>query len=197
LIHRLLTAFLMIVGLPAVGAEQGPAPYDVGVEINFRQASGDEEVRDEFALQLLSELRRANCFRSVVRVVQTDAEKGAANHETLRLDIRVAEVFEETVYDTSIAERADPRAPQQLELLHTSRVRAVLEVSLEHPASARTLRSKRLNASGAHRPQTIGEDARHRAIQEATIEAAQAVRRFACKGGAKRLDKEIAAAPRP
>ena len=133
----------------------------------------------------------------MVRIVETDSENSAATDETLRLNIGVAELFEETVYDTSIAERADPQAPQQLELLHTSRVYAVLQVSLEHPASASTLRSKRLRGAGAHRPQMLGEDARHRALQEAAIEAAQAVRRFACKGGAKRLDKEIAAAPRP
>jgi len=194
-IRGLLASFVAIVCLPAVLADQGPAPYDIHVALSFAAASGDEEMRDELELPLLSELRRANCFRSVVGVVAGAAKNGAADDDTLVLNVVVSELFEETVYDTSIAQRSDPQAPEQLALLHTSRVYAVLEVSLEHPANAVELRSKRLRGSGAHRPLMLGEDARHTALQEATIEAAHAVRRFVCKGGAKRLDKEIGPSP--
>ena len=197
MIRYLLAAFLTIICSPAVLAAQRPAPYDVQVELSFTGASGDEGMREELELQLLSELRRAGCFRSVVRVVKADAGSSAANRETLRLNVAVSELFEETVYDTSIAQRSDPLAPEQLELLHTSRIHAVMRVTLEHPASGVALRSKRLRGDGAHRPLILGEDARHTALREATIEAAQAVRRFVCKGGAKRLNKEIGAAPGP
>jgi len=196
-IRCLLALFLTISCVPAVLAAQAPAPYDVHVELSFTEASGDEEMRDELELQLLSELRRAGCFRSVIRFVPGDAENRRAESDALRLNVAVSELFEETTYDTSIAERADPQAPQDLELLHTSRIYAVMQVALEHPASGLSLRAKRLRGAGAHRPLMLGEDARHRALLEATIEAAQEVRRFVCKGGAKRLAKEIAAAPGP
>jgi hypothetical protein len=196
-IRCLLALFLAMSCVPVVLAAQGPAPYDVHVELSFAEASGDEEMRDELELQLLSELRRAGCFRAVIRVVAGDAVEHAAERETLRLNVAVSELLEETTYDTSIAERADPQAPQSLELLHTSRIQAVLQVSLEHPASGHTLRARRLRGAGAHRPLLLGEDARLTALREATIEAAQEVRRFVCKGGAKRLAKEIAAAPGP
>jgi len=193
-IRYLLAAILTTACWPTGAAAAGPAAYDIRVELSFAQASGDEGMRDELELQLLSELRRASCFRSVVRAAPDDVD-GDADWETLRLNIAVSEIFEETVYDTSIAQRADPMAPQELELLHTSRIYAIMRVSLEHPASGVELRTKNLRGAGAHRPLTLGEDARHVALTEATIEAAQAVRRFACKGGAKRLNKEIGLPP--
>jgi len=192
LIRTLFAALIALACIPTVAAQE-PAPYDVRVELSFARASGDEGMRDELELQLLSELRRTGCFRSIAKA--TDADPGP-NGETLTLNIVVTELFEETTYDTSIAQRADPLAPDQLELLHTSRVIAVLSVALEHSASGRALRSKRLRGAGAHRPRVRGDDARHAALRQATAEAALAVRRFVCKGGAKRLRKEIEAAPR-
>jgi len=152
-------------------------------------------MRDELELQLLSELRRSGCFRSIAKTSRV--EEAPVDPEILRLNIALADLFEETVYDTSIAERADPMAPQELEMLHTSRFSLLLEVSLEHPGSARALRTKRLRGNGSHRPQMLGDDARHRALTEAAIAAAEGVRRFVCKGGVKRLSKEIGSTALP
>lgn len=191
-----LAALLTLSYLPAAVAAAGPAPYDVQVELGFEGAAGDEGMREELELQLLSELRRAACFRSVAKV--SDGEEGSAvDGETLRLNVDVTEIFEETTYDTSLAARTDPLAPQQLEMAHTSRIDAVMHVSLEHPVSGRVLRAKRLRGHGAHRPLVLGDDARHAALREATIEAALSIRRFVCKGGAKRLRKEIGASSGP
>lgn len=151
-------------------------------------------MRDELELQLLSELRRAACFRSIVRA-DDEGEEIEPGPDTLKLDIAVSEIFEETTYDTSIADRTDPNAPEQLELAHTSRIRAVMRVALVHPESGTELRSRTLRGEGAHRPLVFGDDARQTALIEATIEAAETVRRFVCKGGAKRLKKEIGSAP--
>jgi hypothetical protein len=152
-------------------------------------------MRDELELQLLSELRRSGCFRSIEKGSDTDAT--ASDAAVLRLKIGVLDFFEETVYDTSIAQRADPRAPQELQMLHTSRFHLLLEVSLEHPGSARALRTKRLRGNGSHRPLMLGDDARLRALGEAAFSAAEGVRRFVCKGGAKRLSKEIGSTSGP
>ncbi len=197
MIRSLLAVLLTMSCLPAAVAAQQPAPYDVQVELSFAEASGDEGMREELELQLLSELRRAGCFRSVTRVTHGVDGGTAVDSQTLLLNVAVTKLFEETTYDTSLAERADPRAPQELEMAHTSRIQAVMLVSLEHPASGRALRSKRLRGAGMHRPSMLGEDARLTALREATMNAARAVRSFVCKGGPKRLRKEIGASSGP
>ncbi|NIM02280.1 MAG: hypothetical protein GTO33_05665 [Acidobacteria bacterium] len=151
-------------------------------------------MRDELELQLLSELQRAGCFRSVAPAAD-EGETVKPSPDSIKLNIAVSELFEETTYDTSIAQRTDPMAPQELELLHTSRIRAVMRVALEHAASGVELRARSLRADGAHRPLILGEDARQAALLQATIEAAESVRRFVCKGGAKRLSKELRSIP--
>lgn len=195
MIRYLLAAFLTISCLPVAGAAPGPAPYDIQLDLGFAQTSGDEGMREELELQLLSELRRAGCFRSVARITSGVDEGTAVDAETLRLNVTVTELFEETTYDTSLAARADPRSPQELEMAHTSRIRAVMTVSLEHPASGRALRTKRVRGTGMHRPTMPGEDARYAALREATMHASLGVRSFVCKGGAKRLRKEIGVSP--
>lgn len=197
MIRPFLAALLTMSCLPAAIVAQGPAPFDIQVELSFEEASGDEGMRMELELQLLSELRRAGCFRSVAPVADGIDEGTATDEETLRLSVAVTELFEETTYDTSVAQRSDPRAPGEVEMSYTSRIRAVMRVSLEHPASGRVLRTKRLHGAGAHRPQMLGQDARDMALRAATINAARAVRSFVCKGGAKRLRKEISASSGP
>jgi len=196
-IRYLLSTFLTLSCLPAAIAAQGPAPYDIQLDLSFAQASGDEGAREELELQFLSELRRAGCFRSVTRVVHGVDEGTTPDEETLRLSVAVTEVVEETTYDTSVAERTDPRASAQMRMAYTARIEAVMRVSLEHPASGQVLRTKRLRAQGEHRPLIPGEDARGTALGLATRDAADAVRIFVCKGGAKRLRKEIGASSGP
>lgn len=190
MIRPVLAALLTLSFWTVAPGAGGPAPYDLEVALDFAAASGDETMREELELQVLSELRRAACFRAINRVDAAGDEEDTPR-DLLRLNISVTELFEETTYDTSIAERADPLAPQELELMHTSRIRAVMSVTLEHAASDRELRSRRLRGNGSHRPLIPGEDARLVALREATSEVAQSVRLFACKGGAKRLRKEI------
>ncbi|MCH7780508.1 MAG: hypothetical protein IH848_06650 [Acidobacteria bacterium] len=197
MIRSFLAALLTMSCLPAAIVAQGPAPFDIQVELSFEEASGDEGMRKELELQLLSELRRAGCFRSVARLTHRVDEGTAVDTEMLRLTVAVTELFEETTYDTSLAQRSGPGARPGLELAYTSRIRAVMAVTLEHPASGRALRTRHLRGNGTHRPALPGQDARHTALREATMNAARAVRRFVCKGGAKRLRKEIGASPGP
>jgi len=179
--------------LAGAQAAEAPAPYELGVAIHFTQSSGDEGLREEFELQLLSELRRSACFRSVELDRQDPENEPRSETAELLLRIGVDELFEETVYDTSIAERADSRALESLDLAHTARFSVVVSASLEHSPHGKTLRSRRIRGHGAHRPLVAGEDARHIALREASSEAANSVRSFVCKGGAKRLRKQIAA----
>ena len=74
-----------------------PVPYDLRVELDFKRAAGDQGLREEFELQLISQLRGAACFRSIQRAPENGVEPGP---ETLRLRIALDEMVEETVYDT-------------------------------------------------------------------------------------------------
>ena len=42
MIRYLLSAFLTLSCLPAAVAAQGPAPYDIQLDLSFAKASGDE-----------------------------------------------------------------------------------------------------------------------------------------------------------
>ena len=188
--RRALLVSALLVGSIAIAAGPASAPYDVLVSFDFATASGDVGFREELELQLLSELRRSGCFRTVD--VETGHDETAVPQERLGLRVTVIEVFEETTYDVSTAQRADPNGGPGLELAHTARFRARIEASLEHPASGRSLRSKRIGTSGAHRPMSQYDDARHMARREALLEMVRQTRIFACKGGVKRLNRELA-----
>ncbi len=180
---------------PAALAGKGttPAAYDVDITLEFAATAGEEGIREELELQMLTELRRAACFRSV-ELSAPGAEPTPAvpaADDRLLLRVMVRELFDETTYDASVAQRTAPYAGQSLEIAHTSRFRALVRAALEHPASRRELRGKQIRSSGAHRPLTVGEDARLTARSQALVELVRAIRGFVCKGGGKRLEKEI------
>jgi hypothetical protein len=182
---------LLLAPTSHAGKKNARAPFDLGVRFLFEESAGEEGLREELELQMLTELRRAGCFRTVDLALPAAAGDSAAADE-LRLEVTVRELFDETTYDTSIAQRADPNASHELETAFTTRIRLLVHAALVHPAGERELRSRQIRASGAHRPLTIEEDARLTARTQAMVELVRAIRLFVCKGGEKRLAKEIA-----
>ena len=187
-IGRALVVSSLLLG-SLVFAGRGPVPFDVVLEFEFAEASGDVGFREEVELQLITELRGSACFRSVEMGREPTGE--AAPEDLLRLRITVLEVFEETTHEVSTAQRTDPRSGPGMDLAHTSMFRAYAQATLEHPASNRELRTKKIGSHAAHRPLSHYDDARHIARREALIEMVRETRVFVCKGGSKRLGKEL------
>jgi len=187
---RALIVSSLLLGSLTFAANSGPVPFDVEVEFDFAAASGDVGFQEDAELQLISELRRAACFRSV-KMADHEGELESPD-DVLRLLITVIEVFEETIYDVSTAQRVDPRSGPGMELAHTARIDARIQATLEHPASGLVLRTRRIRASSAHRPLSHYDDARDYVRREALLEVIRETRVFVCKGGSKRLGKELA-----
>jgi hypothetical protein len=187
---RALLVSSLLSGSFAFAGNNAPPPFDLAVGIEFASASGDVGFREEVEIQLLSELRGSACFRSVGMAREED--EADYPEDALRLRITVLEVNEETTYDVSTAQRTDPNAGYGAELAHTARVQARIQVALEHPATGRELRKKRIGASSAHRPLNQYDDAQDYVRREALRDLIRETRAFVCQGGAKRLGKELA-----
>lgn len=185
----LLSPWLVLASI-ATAAGPPAAEFDLEVTFEFGSPGGGVGFREELELQLLSELRRAGCFRRVDIAASRKPQEITADRLLLR--ITVDRAFEETTFDVSTAQRVDPYAAPGLDLAHTSRFEGQIHAALEHPASARVLRVKRVRGSAAHRPRTEADDSRDAARREAIIEMIRNVRVFICKGGVARLRKEIA-----
>ena len=189
-IARALIVSSLLSGSLAFAGDKAPLPFDVAVGIEYAAASGDAGFREEVEIQLISELRGSACFRSVD--MAREGDEADYPEDALRLRITVLEVIEETTYDTSTAQRVDPQSGYGAELAHTARLHARIQVALEHPATGRELRKKRIGASSAHRPLNEYDDAQDYVKREALRDLIREIRLFACRGGAKRLGKELA-----
>jgi hypothetical protein len=163
------------------------------IDLNYSGRSVDRTVREEVELQLSSDMTTRGCFGEL----RFTPPKGSVNDEptddstNFLLRIVIQEVFEETTYDTSIAQRADPSRPAEYDLLHTSRIRIEAFAELRTGDGERLLRRSNVRGSGSHRPLLFGEDSRSVALQLASEGFAREARIFACKGGQKRRQKEL------
>jgi len=182
---------LLLVATPTYS--QSPPSLDI--DLNYSGRSVDRTVREEVELQLSSDMTSRGCFGEL-RFKPAEGDADAQSAEYL-LRVVIQEVFEETTYDTSIAQRADPNRPAEYDLLHTSRIRVQAVAELRTGDGERLLRSSNVRGSGAHRPIMFGEDSRSVALQLASEGFAREVRIFACKGGEKRRKKELKRSDQP
>lgn len=177
--------FCLALSITPTLAQSGPS---LEVDLNFSGRSVDRTVREEIELQLSSDMAARGCFGEV-HFVSPDA--GSTTSSEFLLRVVIQEVFEETTYDTSVAQRADPQRPAEYDLLHTSRIRLLAVAELRTGDGKLLLRKSNIRGNGAHRPLQFGEDSRSVALQLASEGIAREARLFACKGGEKRRQKEL------
>ena len=180
---RLAVIAAILLALPVTAAAEPP----LHVLLTYNGRSIDTSVRQEIELQLISEFTAYGCFESIALY----DEETPPGDEAITLTVRLVEIFEETTYDTSVAARADPQRPREYDLMHTAQLRLRARAQLGIGPEKETFRERNIKGVASHRPTVAGEDARAMALTAATEAIAREARFFACKGGEKRLQKEL------
>lgn len=183
--HAAAAALIAILaGSPLTAGE--PFPYDLTVLVRSAEEVGRESLRDEAERLLSWDLESARCFRRVSGELPETPDG-----DDLAFRVTLVDVEEETSWDLSIAQRNSPnQQPGKVNTSQTVRLRADLLMELIAVEGERVVRSKTVRVAKGYRPR-FEEDPRLEARQLLMEEAVSTARRWACKGSAKGLDKEL------
>ena len=180
----LCLAWILPAGLPAAAGRGDIAPFDLGVQVEFADGVGSDDVHRDVRREMVRGLDRARCYRSV----RSMAPEGDADDLLLRVSILSVE--DELQHEISMAERNDPNASGEVEQMKVSRFRIRLQMELLVAEGALPLRFKQHEILGSYRP-VRGEDPRIEARRAAIIDVVRISSGFACKGSPKKLARQI------
>jgi len=170
---------------PAGAGSKAPAPYDVAVRVEYAERVGSESVREWAEREIARELQEAGCFASARTFRMED---GTTADLLMRLVIR--DFAEKTDYETSLAQRDDPRAPPTERLRLVASLEVWTDMELWTLPDRSLVRARPLHLERGFRP-ALGQDAGYE-VRRLLIEAlAEELRRWACKGARKCLGEEI------
>jgi hypothetical protein len=183
---RLVIAALLVLG--AAGAWQPQAgsthPYRLALDVSYGEPTGSESFREDLERSLLHELAR--CFDAVQSL---DAEDGGSERD-LTLRIVIDDFEEETSFDVSMAQLNSPDAEPDTKRQLVVQFRANFQFELLTVPDSGVVRSKRNFQHAAHRP-VLNEDPRYEARLKLIEGVVRFARGFACKGSAKKLEREV------
>jgi hypothetical protein len=188
--RRLAVALLAASQAWASGAAAGSAeprlPYDLAVRIRFGAGPGSASLLDDAADALLPELRAKGCFRAV-----SLAEPAGVPEGDVLMEVTLSEVREETRYEQSVAERAQPidAAQAALGLVAAFSLRA--QIRLASIPGGTVVREAGFGAAAERRPRSPGDDAQAGVRAEALLDFARRARAKLCHGSMSRLSRDI------
>ncbi len=191
-IRPLAILLLLVVTMPTADVRGGAAeyPYDLALEVRWGDPPGPRAVLEDVAAELLIALRGRACYRSVTALAEQAADAPAAGFV---LRVTLQGFTEEVQYDATIAERATSYEPGiERKLLAEFRVTARQE--LVHAASDLVVRSATSFVVQRARPVVPGQDdvfAREEARRLGVNELAFETARRACRGSAKKLERQL------
>lgn len=180
----LLLALVVLPATPAL-AGGGPAPYSVVVDVAFGPEGGPASLRDDIVRGLLRELDRNRCFASVARL-QPDVEPQA----DLLLRLVITELEDRTEYEISLAQRDSPNTTPSEKRRLIARLEAQVRQEIWTLPEENLARVRRFKANAAYRP-LFNEDGRYEVELRLVDDLVRSTRAFACKGGAKKLTREV------
>lgn len=140
---------------------------------------------------LVRGLRKAACFAGT----EHQDQEAPADPDRLLLTVHLMLFEENSTYDIPIAALDAPDLPPDAQNNVVVRMRMDMLAELSTAAEAARFRHKRFALSAAHRP-VMREDPRYAARDALLEDAASNAVRFACKGSAKKLAREIEQAGR-
>jgi len=190
-VFRDSTLFGLVCVLPILAAaapvEAGRgdiAPFDLGVQVEFAEGVGSDDVHREVRREMVRGLDKARCYRSV----RSSAPEG--DGDDLLMRVSILSVEDELQHEVSMAERNAPDAPREIEQMKVSSFRIRLLMELMVADHELLLRSKRHEILGSYRP-IRGEDPRFEARRAAIADVVRISTGFACKGSPKKLARQI------
>jgi hypothetical protein len=162
-----LWALCLLVGAGSLAAP--PLPHTLGVEVVWGDERGAESLREELAIELVTGVRRARCFRAVCS--GTCADEGGTQ---LRVRWIVDRLEETTEHDASLAQHHSPLGMPGAAPGVVARIRLEGRMVIEAlDPEALTLRDRAVRLEPSHRPLRLEEDARDAVRRELMAAAVQ------------------------
>ena len=190
--HRfscLLTLTALALATPSVfGAEGDLLPFALAVDVGYGEPGGPEFIRTELEQELVRTLEESRCFSSIGPL-----RPGEGPSPDLVLTVLLDDYRDRLDYEISLAARDAPNAMPETERRVVAKLRAEIHVALTLEPDALPVRTRQYRKDVAYRPKG-GEDPHYAVQTEFVDEVALSVRKIACKGSEKKLDKEIRAA---
>jgi len=185
---RAFSGALVLLALLQTGAVvgAGPAEFDLHLRVAYAEDIGRERLRSELELATFERLQESGCFRSV-RLATERAEPAESD---LLLELILREVIDETEYAMSLAQRSDPRIPDQ-DKREVARLEVAYTLRLSTWSDGHLLRQRRPRSEEAYRPLSV-EDARYEVELRSVKAISRAARELACRGSAKKLARQVA-----
>jgi len=192
---RLFLSLTMLSGSLAFAA--GPAPYTLAVRVELR-GPGFETFRSDADYLSVGAIDGSGCF---ARVVPLDEQAGeplaaaATAQADLLLIVTLSDVEDELEYEISMAERNAPNAQPQTRQMKVAHLDVQVAARLLTVDGELIVDDRDFHVGASHRP-VLDEDPRLEAQTDALGQIARTLRKWVCKGGARRLDKAIRTARR-
>ena len=181
-----MAALLLIIPLSVASAAQDtPYPSTLAVNVEYGPRQGPESFREEFARLLIHAIQGDGCIRKTL--LSSSAKEGEAE---LLLVALIEEMEQRTDHDLSISERNAPYATAAESRRLTARMEATVELRLLLLPGGELVRERRFKAAESYRPRMV-EDAAYEVQLQLLESLAVNGRKFICKGGEKKLRKDI------
>lgn len=164
----------------------GPAEFDLHLRVSYAEDIGREGLRQELELAAFERLQESGCFRKVTLATA----KAEPSESDLLLELILREVIDETEYAMSLAQRSDPRVPEQHKR-EVARLEIAYTLQLSTWSDGHLLRQRWPRSEEAYRPLS-NEDARYEVELRSAKAISRATRDLACRGSAKKLARQVA-----
>jgi hypothetical protein len=183
---KCMVALLLIIPLTAASAAQDESyPSTLAVKVEYGLQQGPESFREEFARRLIHAIQGDGCIRKTLPACsETESEAG------LLLIAMIEEMEQRTDHDLSISERNSPHATAAESRRLTARMEAAIELRLLLLPGRELVRERKFRAAESYRPR-MNEDAAYEVQLQLLENLTVSGRRFICKGGGKKLRKDI------
>jgi len=179
----------------ATASDVDTLPYTLSIQLEYGEIAGPASLLDE-VLRLTHHHIESKSWFEDARALEDDATPDS----DLLLRVRMDDYREETVYETSMAQRHDaddPTAKQRYQVTFD----VVVRMWLIHVRGGEVIRTKRFRVRFSRAPEFVGEDLENTIRAEAVREIASGIRRVTSKGNLGKLGRKIeslrASPPRP
>jgi len=169
----------------ATAGDPDTLPYTLAIQLEYGEIAGPASLLDEVLRLTHHHIESKEWFEDV-RALEGDSTPDS----DLLLRVRMDDYREETVYETSMAQRHDeddPTAKQRYQVIFD----VVVRMWLIHVPGGEVVRTKRFRVQFSRAPEFFGEDLEDAIRAEAVREIASGIRRVTSKGNLEKLGRKI------
>ena len=169
----------------ATAGDPDTLPYTLAIQLEYGEIAGPASLLDEVLRLTHHHIESKEWFEDV-RALEGDSTPDS----DLLLRVRMDDYREETVYETSMAQRHDeddPKAKQRYQVIFD----VVVRMWLIHVPGGEVVRTKRFRVQFSRAPEFFGEDLEDSIRAEAVREIASGIRRVTSKCNLEKLGRKI------